>query len=284
MAIIFKGASPGYSQGGVTGADNGLTLNGNTVELGGPLKRTTVIDNSAFSLQIGLSGGTNFSVRFDSNQVRLHRNGTGTGNMIQLGNSDGFMQIGNFGETASGYTGLGINLLNAISGYSINNFVRLIDFPGTEFNIPSGICIQSRQGSRYYGYGIRADQVSDAFAGIFKDASSTNTPLEIFDGNNEGFVFNLGTPGAGNTVMHFDAANNAFYVGKLSGGSYIEFRATGAEFYFNLGGGVYKNFGMPGNISEFKPKDLEPYVAGAFTDYIRFIINGAEYLIPAQLA
>ena len=284
MAIQFNGAEPGYSQGGVTGADNGLTLNGNTVELGGPLKRTTVIDNSAFSLQIGPSGGTNFSVLFNNNQLRLHRNGSGTGNMFRLGNSDGIVQVENYGENANGYTGFGISLTDFISGYSISDFMRLIDFPGTEFNIPSGICIQSRQGSRYYGYGIRADQVSDAFAGIFKDASSTNTPLEIFDGNNEGFAFNLGTPGAGNTVMHFDAANNAFYVGKLSGGSYIEFRATGAEFYFNLGGGVYKNFGMPGNISEFKPKDLEPYVAGAFTDYIRFIINGAEYLIPAQLA
>src|SRR5690606_33564055 len=100
--------------------------------LGGPLTRTTVIDNSAFSLQIGLSGGTNFSVRFDSNQVRLHRNGTGTGNMIHLGNSDGFTQIGNFGETASGYTGLGINLVNASSGDFINNFGRLIEFPSTE--------------------------------------------------------------------------------------------------------------------------------------------------------
>lgn len=284
MALQFNGAEPGYSSGGITGADNGLTLNGNIVELGGPLKRTTVIDNSAFSLQIGLSGGTNFSVRFDSNQVRLHRNGTGTGNMIHLGNSDGFMQVGNFGETASGYTGLGINLVNAISGYSINNFVRFIDFPGTELGRPSGMWIQCRQGQRYYGYAIRAAQLGDTFAGIFKDATTPAMPLELYDGNNGGFIFYSGTPSARTQVMYFDGFSNVISVGRPGGGSRIEFVAPGAEFHFDLGGGTYKTFGMPGNITEFKPKDIEPYVAGVLTDYIRITINGADYLIPAQLA
>lgn len=283
MAIQFNGAEPGYSQGGITAADNGLTLNGNTVEIGGPLTRTTVIDNSAFSLQIGPSGGTNFSVLFNNNQLRLHRNGSGTGNMFRLGNSDGIVQVENYGVNANGYTGFGISLTDFISGYSISNFMRLIDYPGMEYDIPSGICIQSRQGLRYYGYGIRADQVSDTFAGIFKDAASPNMPLELYDGDNAGFYFYLGTPNMKTAVMQFDGPNNQFAVGKLSGGSVIEFRAVGWEFHFSSGF-TFKTFGMPGNITEFKPKDLEPYVAGVLTDYIRITINGADYLIPAQLA
>lgn len=283
MALQFNGAEPGYSPGGITNADNGLTLNGNTVELGGPLTRTTVIDNSAFSLQIGPSGGTNFSVLFNNNQLRLHRNGSGTGNMFRLGNSDGIVQVENYGVNANGYTGFGISLTDFISGYSISDFMRLIDFPGTELGIPSGICIQSRQGNRYYGYGIRADQLSNTFAGIFKDATTPAMPLELYDGNNGGFIFYSGTPAARTQVMYFDGFANVLSFGR-AGGSRIEFVATGAEFHFDLGGGTYKTFGMPGNIDEFKPKDLEPYVAGAFTDYIRITINGADYLIPAQLA
>lgn len=283
MAIQFNGAEPGYSSGGITNADNGLTLNTNTVELGGPLTRTTVIDNSAFSLQIGPSGGTNFSVLFNNNQLRLHRNGSGTGNMFRLGNSDGIVQVENYGVNANGYTGFGMSLTDFISGYSISNFMRLIDYPGVEYDTPSGMCIQSRQGQRYYGYGIRADQVNDAFAGIFKDAAAPNTGLELYGGDNGGFIFYLGTPAARTQVMRFDGAANTFRVGRSGGGSTIEFWATGFEFHFRSGG-TFKTFGMPGNITEFKPKDLEPYVAGVLTDYIRVTINGADYLIPAQLA
>ena len=68
--IIFNdGTNSGGGGGGtVTGADNGLSLSGTIVELGGPLIKDTTVDTAGFTLFLG-SGNNNFIITDGGNSI-----------------------------------------------------------------------------------------------------------------------------------------------------------------------------------------------------------------------
>lgn len=104
--IIFHSNTSASGGGGVTGADNGLILLGNIVELGGSLIKDTSINKNAFALDFGVSDGNVSQLLLDDQNIFGMGYALVSANDVGLTISDNFSS-GNTRVLINGNTSLG---------------------------------------------------------------------------------------------------------------------------------------------------------------------------------
>lgn len=170
--------------GGVTGAQNGLSLVGTDVELGGPLLHLTEIDLDSFPFFFKQGANELFNLQSDGSLVYGDVSGAGSAARVRLDT------VGeDFNFTSGGNTYLGADVVNGL--------YRLGDIDG----VTNGMAMR----------------INDAFSVIHMGA------IGGFPGNNTFLELNDGTPFMGVTsnfrrYLNVDISSNIYSIGDLDGG------------------------------------------------------------------